>query len=83
MERSTMTALQEKQLRYLDIVERREARSDSLAVLSTLECYCRTCKVGRRFNSAEGARCFIQNHEGHNTWLTDLGSRAVTERRVR
>jgi len=59
------TARQERQLQFLERMEPHER----LGYPPTYWVDCRTCKVGREFHSVEGARSFIKNHKGHDTWL--------------
>jgi hypothetical protein len=71
------TKTQEKQWAYLERVEERECRYGG-GTLSTLDCLCRTCNVSVTLNSACGAQSFLLNHQGHRTWITDLGARRVS-----
>jgi len=59
------TSSQQKQLNFLSNMEPYE----SLTSLPTYWVECKTCKGSKEFHSVEGARSFIMNHKGHNTWL--------------
>lgn len=65
------TPLQEKQLNYLESIERKE----ELYRQPQLSCSCNDCgpQAGGVFNSADGARTFIKRHWGHRTWIQSLG----------
>jgi hypothetical protein len=59
------TARQERQLQFLERMEPHER----LGYPPTYWLDCRTCNLGKEFHSVEGARSFIKNHKGHDTWL--------------
>ncbi len=72
-----LTKNQRKQLDFLRKEERREAYQ-SLAILNKIDVSCRTCKVGNTMNCADGARSFVLNHIGHDTWVQRLGNVKAT-----
>ena len=66
------TTLQQKQLDFLEKIERRE----ELYRQPQLSCSCNDCgpQVDGVFSSADGARTFIKIHWGHRTWVQHLGT---------
>lgn len=61
--------MQEKQLAFL---QKQEPYED-WGSMNTFDCQCKTCNEGGVMHSCEGARCFILNHWGHYTWITNMG----------
>ncbi|MBW2675731.1 MAG: hypothetical protein JRD89_20385 [Deltaproteobacteria bacterium] len=65
-----LTETQKLQIRFLEATEPLE----SLARPPVIWAECKTCKVSKEFRSADGARSFILNHKGHNTWIQHCGA---------
>ena len=64
-----LTPRQEKQLEYLRRLEPREELGSPYVFWAD----CKDCNTGKEFHSCEGCRCFILNHRGHRTWITNGG----------
>ena len=62
------TALQNKQYLYLDKLAEREMH-ESVAVVRDIVCKCNTCHRKTTLHTADGARRFLSDHEGHYTWF--------------
>lgn len=70
-----LTETQEKQLAFIDKIEPYE----SLNKLRTYHITCNTCKISKVFHAADSCRSFINQHEGHYTWLQHEGAKDPLE----
>jgi hypothetical protein len=68
-ERLPLTERQQKQIAYLQRLEPYE----DLRSIHTFWVDCKDCNEGKELHSCEGVRCFILNHSGHRTWVTNGG----------
>lgn len=64
-----LTGHQERQIEYT----RRQEQWESLTRLSHYQVECKTCGESVYCHAADSIRCFIYEHAGHFTWITNFG----------
>lgn len=53
----------------LDILKKDLEPLERQGYILTFYLECRTCHINEEFHSVKGARSFITNHRGHDTWI--------------